>query len=142
MIKIFFIILIAFLNIYAQNCDDTISLKGNWFIGYKYSYHCSDYQDIAGLFSLKQDFKDILSTNLNAKKEINIAIAYHAIGTILGCIGGGIAGWHLADLTFGKKVDTWVWYTAIGFVGVGITFDIFRTNHILKSIKIFNNVKS
>jgi hypothetical protein len=140
--KAFFIILIAFLSNYAQNCGDTISLKGNWFIGYKYSYHCSDYQNISGLFSLKQDFKDIISTNLNAKREINVAISYSVIGTVLGCVGAGIAGWHLADLTYGKKVDSWVWYTSISLLGVGITFNIFGTSHMLKSVKIFNKFKS
>ena len=61
--KLFFIILASFLNIYAQKCGDTISLKGNWFTGYKYSYHCSEYNNVAGLFTIINDFNNIISIN-------------------------------------------------------------------------------
>ena len=136
--KLFLIVLVSFLNIYAQKCGDAISLEGNWFTGYKYSYHCSEYNKVAGLFTITNEFNNIISLNPKAKSELNVALAYSDFGLAIGCIGGAIIGWHLADLTYGKKVDNWVWPTAIGLMGVGITLDIIGTNHMLKSIKIFN----
>ncbi len=138
MTKAILVVLAAWLSVYAQNCGDTISLKGNWFIGYKYSYRCSDYQKIAGFFSLKKELRDILSTNLAAQKEMSAALTWGGFGTVLGCIGGAIIGWNLADVTYGKKVENRVWYIALGFIGVGITFDIIGTRRMLQSVRTFN----
>jgi hypothetical protein len=140
--KSLFFVIVLIISSHAQNCGDTISLKGNWFIGYKYSYQCSEYNKVTGFFTIKSEFKDVVSINQTAKIELNAAETYSVIGNVIGCIGGGITGWYLADLTYGKKVDSWVWPTAISLIGVGFTLDIFGIKHLLKSVKIFNNIKS
>lgn len=147
------IIILALLFVFSVNAIestgviekdiDTISLKGNWFIGYKYSYKLSPFDKPSRFFGFfyKEEFIQIIEPNEIAFTELRKSQSLKITILVLSSMTGIFIGWNLGNAMWGKPINKPTMIAAIPLFSFALSLDILSTKKFKKSVSIFNKMK-
>jgi hypothetical protein len=136
--RLIFMVLIGLLIFAGKAFPQEITLKNNFFTGWKYSFDGSEYHKV-GVSG--RSLHDAMEGNAPAQEEMRKYKSAKTTATVFGIPGGFLIGWPLGATLAGKEWnDT---YTGMVIAGgamgiISLVFESSATGHLKKAVSIYN----